>query len=85
LSPHYCSKLSVSRLTPYIGYLRDKLADHPLSPSSQRVHTGALRSLLDGLGADTRLAALDEPGASEQLAAWFRGRYAVSSPATRVR
>jgi len=52
---------------------------------SQRVYTGALRSLLNGLGADTPLAALDEPGASERLAAWFRGRYAVSSPATRVR
>ncbi len=61
------------------------LADHPLSASSQRVYTGALRSLLDGLGADTRLAVLDEPGASEQLAAWFRGRYAATVPATRVR
>jgi len=61
------------------------LAEHPLSASSRRVYTGALRSLLDGLGANAPLAALDEPGASEQLAAWFRRRYAVSSPATRVR
>jgi len=61
------------------------LADHPLSPSSQRVYTGALRSLLTGLGADTPLAALDKPGAAEQLVAWFRGRYAATAPATRVR
>jgi len=61
------------------------LADHPLSPSSQRVYTGALHSLQDGLGADTPLAVLDEPGAPERLAVWFRGRYHQTAPATRVR
>ena len=47
------------------------LAEHDLSPSSQRVYASALRSLQHGLGADTPLAMLDEPGARKRLAAWF--------------
>jgi integrase/recombinase XerD len=61
------------------------LDEHELSPASQRVYAGALRTLQDGLGADTPLAALDGPHASEQMAAWFRGRYDQTAPATRVR
>src|SRR5216684_2566208 len=61
------------------------LAEHDLSPGSQRVYAGALRSLQDGLGADAPLAKLDEPGARERLAAWFRRRYDQTAPATRVR
>src|SRR6266516_5960909 len=61
------------------------LAEHDLSPGSQRVYAGALRSLQDGLGADTSLAMLDEPGARKRLAAWFRTRYDQTAPATRVR
>ena len=44
------------------------LAEHDLSRGSQRVYAGALRSLQDGLGADTPLAMLDEPGARKRLA-----------------
>ena len=40
------------------------LAEHDLSPSSQRVYTSALRELKDGLGADTSLGTLDEPHAA---------------------
>ncbi len=61
------------------------LAEHDLSPGSQRVYAGALRSLQDGLGAETSLAMLDEPGARQRLAAWFRTRYDQTAPATRVR
>src|SRR5579859_3854390 len=61
------------------------LAEHDLSPGSQRVYAGALRSLQDGLGAYTPLAELDEPGAGKRLAAWFRTRYDQTAPATRVR
>jgi integrase len=61
------------------------LAEHDLSPGSQRVYAGALRSLQDGLGADTPLAELDEPGAGKRLASWFRTRYDQTAPATRVR
>ena len=61
------------------------LAEHDLSPSSQRVYTSALRELKDGLGSDTSLATLDEPHAAEQLAVWFRKRYQHAAPATRVR
>ena len=43
------------------------LAEHDLSPGSQRVYAGALRSLRDSLGADTPLAMLDEPGARKRL------------------
>ena len=61
------------------------LAEHDLSLGSQRVYAGALRSLQDGLGADSPLAMLDEPGARKRLAAWFRTRYDRTAPATRVR
>jgi integrase len=61
------------------------LAEHDLSPSSQRVYFGTLRSLQDGLGADTPLATFDEPHAAEQFAVWFRTRYEHTAPATRVR
>src|SRR5437762_1251352 len=61
------------------------LAQHDLSPGSQRVYAGALLSLRDGLGADTPLATLDEPGARNRLAAWFHTRYDQTAPATRVR
>jgi integrase len=61
------------------------LAEHDLSPGSQRVYAGGLRSLQDGLGSNTPLAMLDEPGAPKRLAAWFRTRYDKTSPATRVR
>ena len=61
------------------------LAEHDLSPGSQRVYAGALRSLQDGLGADTPLAMLDEPGARKRLAAWFRTRDDQTEPGTRVR
>ena len=43
------------------------LAEHDLSSGSQRVYAGALRSLQHGLGADTPLAMLDEPGARKRL------------------
>ncbi len=61
------------------------LAEHHLSPSSRRVYAGALRVLQDHLGADTALTVLDELGPAEQLAGWFRRRYAQAAPATRVR
>ncbi len=61
------------------------LAEHDLSRSSQRVYTSALYGLRDGLGADVRLTTLDQPQAAEQLAVWFRTRYAEAAPATRVR
>ncbi len=61
------------------------LIEHDLSPGSQRIYAGALRSLQDGLGAETPLATLDEPHAALQLAAWFRGRYDQTAPATCVR
>jgi integrase len=61
------------------------LAEHDLSPSSQRVYATTLRGLKDGMGANTPLAQLDEPRAAEQLAIWFRTRYAHTAPATRVR
>jgi len=60
------------------------LAEHHLSPSSKRIYAGALHSPHGGLGAATPLAMLDEPGARERLAAWFRGRYDQTAPATRV-
>ena len=47
------------------------LAEHDLSPGSQRVYAGALRSLQLGLGDDAPLAALDAPRAPERFAAWF--------------
>ena len=61
------------------------LAEHDLSPGSQRVYASALRSLQDGLGGNTPLAMLDEPDARKRLAAWFRTRYDQTAPATRVR
>src|SRR5437667_11621338 len=61
------------------------LAEHDLSPGSQRVYAGALRSLQDGLDPDTPVAMLDRPGARKRLADWFRTRYARTAPATRVR
>ena len=60
-------------------------AEHDLSAGSQRVYAGALRSLQDGLGADSPLAMLDEPGARKRLAAWFRTRDDQTAPTTRVR
>ncbi len=57
------------------------LAEHALSPGSHRVYAGALRTLQNGLGADTPLATLDQG----QLTAWFRERYDRTAPATRVR
>jgi integrase/recombinase XerD len=61
------------------------LAEHDLSPSSQRVYFSTLRSPQDGLTADTPLATFDEPHAAEQFAVWFRTRYEHTAPATRVR
>jgi integrase len=61
------------------------LAEHTLSHGSQRVYASSLRTLQGGLGAHSSLAALDEQGAAEQLAVWFRGRYDPTAPATRVR
>jgi integrase len=61
------------------------LAQHELSPSSRRVYTNSLHSLMDGFGADVPLATLDEPRAAEQLGAWFHRRYEHSAPATYVR
>ena len=61
------------------------LAEHPLSPGSQRVYAGALRALQDHLGADTSLAVLDAAPTAEHLAGWFQRRYAQTAPATRVR
>jgi integrase/recombinase XerC/integrase/recombinase XerD len=61
------------------------LAEHPLSPGSQRVYAGALRALQDHLGADTALATLDEARTAKQLAGWFHARYGQTAPATRVR
>lgn len=57
------------------------LAEHALSPGSHRVYAGALRTLQDGMGADTLLATLEEG----QLTAWFRERYDRTAPAPRVR
>ena len=78
--------------------LKPHRRDHPRDRESPRswpnttsalVHSGvyasALRSLQIGLGAETPLAVLDEPGAPERFAAWFHGRYDQTAPATRVR
>ena len=61
------------------------LAEHQLSPGSQRVYAGALRTLQDHLGADTSLAVLDEARIARQFADWFHRRYGQTAPATRVR
>jgi hypothetical protein len=61
------------------------LAQHQLSPGSQRVYAGALRALQDHVGADTALALLDEARAAKQFAGWFCRRYGQTAPATRVR
>jgi integrase len=61
------------------------LAEHQLSPSSQRVYASALRVLQDHLGAGTALGVLDQAPTAEQLADWFHRRYAQTAPATRVR
>ena len=61
------------------------LAEHQLSPGSQRVYAGALRAVQGHLGADTPLAVLDEAPMAAQLAAWFSRRYDQTAPATRVR
>jgi len=78
LQPH-------ARTTTLASAVAAFLVEHELSPGSQRVYAGALRSLQLGLGADTALALLDEPGASDRFAAWFHGRYDQTAPATRVR
>ena len=61
------------------------LAEHQLSPGSQRVYAGALRALQEHLGADTSLAVLDAARTAKHLVSWFRGRYGQTAPATRVR
>jgi integrase/recombinase XerC/integrase/recombinase XerD len=61
------------------------LTEHQLSPGSQRVYAGALRSLQDHLGADTPLAVLDDSRTAKLFASWFRRRYGQKAPATRVR
>jgi integrase/recombinase XerC/integrase/recombinase XerD len=61
------------------------LAEHQLSPGSQRIYAGALRALQDHLGADTSLPVLDQAHTAKQLAGWFRRRYGQTAPATRVR
>ena len=61
------------------------LAEHHLSPSSQRVYAGALRVFQDHLGAETPLGVLDEARTAAQLLDWFHRRYAQTAPATRVR
>jgi site-specific recombinase XerC len=48
------------------------LAEHPLSPASQRIYAGALRALQDHLGTDTSLAVLNEARSVKQIASWFR-------------
>jgi len=78
LKPHTHTPTLASAVVAFLG-------EHNLSSRSQRVYAGALHSLQDGLGADTPLAVLDEPGAPERLAVWFRGRYHQTAPATRVR
>src|SRR5437868_4332210 len=78
LQPH-------ARTTTLASAVAAFLVEHELSPGSQRVYAGTLRSLQLGLGADTALALLDEPGASDRFAAWFHGRYDGTAPATRVR
>jgi hypothetical protein len=50
------------------------LAEHQLSPGSQRVYAGALRALQDYSGADTTLAVLDEARTAKQLTDWFHRR-----------
>jgi integrase/recombinase XerC/integrase/recombinase XerD len=61
------------------------LAEHYLSPSSQRVYASALRVLQHHLGADTPLGVLDEARTADELAGWLHGRYGQTAPATRVR
>lgn len=75
----------LARTTTLAGAVAAFLVQHELSPGSQRVYAGALRSLQLGLGADTPLALLDEPGTPERFAAWFHERYDHTAPATRVR
>jgi integrase/recombinase XerC/integrase/recombinase XerD len=71
--------------TTVAGGIAAFLAEHPLSPGSQRVYAGALHALQDHLGADTSLAVLDEARTAKQLVSWFHGRYGQTAPATRVR
>lgn len=73
-----------ARTTTLASAVAAFLVEHELSPGSQRVYAGALRSLQLGLGADTPLATLDAPRAAERFAAWFHGRYDQTAPATRV-
>jgi len=61
------------------------LAEHQLSPSSQRIYSGALRAFQDCLGADTALAVLNEAPSTQRFAGWFYRRYGQTAPATRVR
>jgi integrase len=61
------------------------LAEHRLSPGSQRVYAGALRALRDHLGAETPLAVLNESRVDRKLADWFRSRYGKTAPATWAR
>jgi integrase/recombinase XerC/integrase/recombinase XerD len=71
--------------TTVAGGITAFLAEHQLSPGSQRVYAGALRALQEHLGADTSLAVLDEARTAKQLTSWFHGRYGQTAPATRVR
>ncbi len=61
------------------------LAEHQLSPGSQRVYAGALHALRAHLGADTSLAVHNEAHAAKQFADRFHRRFEETAPATRVR
>ncbi len=61
------------------------LAEHQLSPGSQRVYAGTLRLLQDQLGPETSLTVLDKTPTADQLVGWFHERYDHTAPATRVR
>jgi integrase/recombinase XerC/integrase/recombinase XerD len=71
--------------TTVAGGITAFLAEHPLSPGSQRVYADALRALQKHLGADTSLAVLDEARTAKQLVSWFHECYGQTAPATRVR
>jgi len=61
----------------YLGTL-----DHPESVGTRRVYSGTLRHLLAHLGAESPVAALQEPAAVDELTAWFTDRWGGRAPAT---
>jgi integrase len=61
------------------------LTEHQLSSGSQRVYSAALRAFQVHLGANTMLAALNEPPSAKRFAGWFYRRYGQMAPATQVR